>query len=203
MASFLPVPVPVSVSGTAELDEQTYSLYSLAKNKAFYEYVNSCYAKDLFEFTGSLDSIIKDETLFTVPDERLPNITLTQLIGEGSYNNVYKTNDDSKIFRRLQLKTYFKDGIKMKAQMLVEEKSSSKNETFLKINRSPRRTAMFDTSMAPGALPSARADAAPTRFTDTPADPANDLWGRSKISEIRLNDEYPPCHSATNVQSQH
>jgi serine/threonine protein kinase len=93
--------VPIVSLAKCRVRKTDYPLYSLANNKEFYEYMNACHADDIFEYTSSLDSIIdQHNSELSILHE---DITLGEVIGSGGYNTVYKTNDDSKVFRMLQL----------------------------------------------------------------------------------------------------
>lgn len=73
-------------------------LYSLANNKPFYEYMNSCHADDIYEYTSSLDNIIREHEELSIKNK---NIKIFEQIGEGGFNRVYRTDDPNKVFRML------------------------------------------------------------------------------------------------------
>lgn len=89
---------------TCELDKKRYSLYSLANNSMFYKTVNKFHLTGLFEYDGSLSSII-DKTFSGQKDkqtQRQSDIKLIEKLGEGNYNMVYSTNQDQIVFRMIK-----------------------------------------------------------------------------------------------------
>jgi len=91
-------PLEIVQTSTYKWQEKDYPLYSLANNKPFYEYMNSCHADDVYEYTSSLDKIIEKHKELPMVYE---DIKIGENIGKGGFNTVYKTDDPNKVFRKL------------------------------------------------------------------------------------------------------